>query len=212
VDLTYGAEYEAFRTEVRTFLEANWPPNGEASDRTRAEREQRFRQLATDAGYLYRSVPKRFGGSEQPPDSLGDYHDRSHGSEPIVLRMAHAPTPRNNGTQSARDLYRLDRHRVYGTPFSTYETEIKKQLTAMFGAKGFDAERDIEAITVNRWSHGYAYDYMARYDPEWEAGQAPHELGRAPIGRIHIANSDSEASAYLHAAIDAAWRAVGEIA
>jgi len=82
----------------------------------------------------------------------------------------------------------------------------------MFGPKGFDAERDIEAITVNRWSHGYTYDYMDLYDPEWEAGKAPHELGRAPVGRIHIANCDSEASAYLHAAIDAAYRAVAELA
>jgi spermidine dehydrogenase len=156
-------------------------------------------------GSFYASVTKA------PPVSLGDYRDRSHGSEPIVLWMAHAPAPRNDGTQSARDLYRLGRHRVYATPFETYETEIKQQLTSMFGARGFDAERDIEAITVNRWSHGYTYDYMDLYDPEWESGQAPHELGRAPIGRIHIANCDSEASAYLHSAIDAAWRAVGEI-
>ena len=80
----------------------------------------------------------------------------------------------------------------------------------MFGANGFDADRDIEAITVNRWSHGYAYEYMNLYDPDWEEGQAPHELGRKPIGRISIANSDSEAYAYLSAAIDAADRAVGE--
>jgi len=45
----------------------------------------------------------------------------------------------------------------------------------------------------------------------WEPDQAPHELGRVPIGRISIANSDSEARAYLHAAIDAAYRAVGEL-
>ena len=70
---------------------------------------------------------------------------------------------------------------------------------------------DIEAITINRWSHGYAYEYNSLYDPEWEEGQAPHELGRAPIGRISIANSDSEADAYLHSAIDAAARAVSEI-
>jgi len=81
----------------------------------------------------------------------------------------------------------------------------------MFAEYGFDAERDIEAITVNRWSHGYTYDYLDLFDPEWESGQAPHELGRAPIGRISIANSDSEAQAYLHAAIDAAYRAVGEL-
>jgi spermidine dehydrogenase len=41
-------------------------------------------------------------------------------------------------------------------------------------------------------------------------GQAPHEIGRPPFGRISIANSDSEASAYLDAAINAACRAVQE--
>jgi spermidine dehydrogenase len=129
----------------------------------------------------------------------------------MVLWMAHAPAPRNDGKQSARDLYRLGRHRLYATPFATYEAEVKGQLTGMFGARGFDAERDIAAITVNRWPHGYSYEYLQLYDPEWEEGQAPHELGRVPIGQIHIANADSEASAYLHAAIDAAARAVGEI-
>lgn len=149
--------------------------------------------------------------TKAPPVSLGGYQDRSQGSEPMVLWMAHAPAPRRDGEQSARDLFRLGRHRLYQMPFATYEEEVKKQLTAMFGATGFDAERDIAAITVNRWSHGYSYEYLQLFDPGWEDGQAPHELGRSPIGRISIANSDSEASAYLHAAIDAASRAVGEL-
>ena len=53
---------------------------------------------------------------------------------------------------------------------------------------------------------------MELYDPQWEEGQAPHELSRKPIGRISIANSDSEAYAYVQAALDAAIRAVGEVA
>lgn len=97
------------------------------------------------------------------------------------------------------------------TSFAEYEQEITQQLTGMYGQYGFDAERDIEAITINRWSHGYAYEYMQLDDPEWEKGQAPHELGRQPMGRISIANSDSEAKAYVQAAIDAAVRAVGEV-
>jgi spermidine dehydrogenase len=145
-----------------------------------------------------------------PPVNLGGYRGSTEGSEPMVLWMAHAPAPPNNGKQSARDLYRLGRHSLYRTPFATFEQEVKKQLSAMFGPNGFDADRDIDAITVNRWSHGYAYEYLQLFDPEWEDGQAPHELGRKPVGRISIANSDSEASAYLHAAIDSAWRAVGE--
>ena len=149
--------------------------------------------------------------TKSPPVSLGDYRDDSSGDNPLVLVMLHAPAPRNNGQQNARDLYRLGRHKLYTTTFETYEKQVKDQLTAMFGANGFDAEQDIEAITVNRWSHGYSYEYNSLFDPEWEEGQAPHELGRAAIGRISIANSDSEAQAYLHSAIDAAARSVNEI-
>ncbi|MDE0887646.1 MAG: NAD(P)-binding protein [Myxococcota bacterium] len=145
-----------------------------------------------------------------PPVSLGNYRGGSRDSDPLVLWMAHVPSPEEEGTKSVRDLFRDGRRRLYTTPFATFETEVKKQLTAMFGPRGFDADRDIEAITVNRWAHGYAYEYLDLDDPKWETGQAPHELGRKPFGRVSIANSDSEASAYLHAAIDAAWRAVAE--
>ena len=149
--------------------------------------------------------------TKAPPVSLGNYKSLSAGDNPLVLWMSHAPAPSNNGDQNSRDLYRLGRHTLYRTPFAVYEQEVKQQLTNMFGHLGFDAERDIEAITVNRWSHGYAYEYNRLFDPKWEEGEAPHELGRAPIGRISIANSDSEAKAYLHSAIDAASRAVNEI-
>ncbi len=149
--------------------------------------------------------------SQAPPVSLGGYRGGSKGDEPMVLWMAHMPAPQNNGSQNARDLYRLGQHRLYTTPFSAYEAEVANQLSAMFGPKGFAADRDIKAITVNRWSHGYAYEYLGLYDPDWEDGQAPHELGRKPLGRISIANSDAEGSAYLHAAIDAAARALDEL-
>ncbi len=149
--------------------------------------------------------------SQAPPVSLGGYRGGSKGDEPMVLWMAHMPAPQNNGSQNARDLYRLGQHRLYTTPFSAYEAEVANQLSAMFGPKGFAADRDIEAITVNRWSHGYAYEYLGLYDPDWDDGQAPHELGRKPLGRISIANSDAEGSAYLHAAIDAAARALDEL-
>jgi spermidine dehydrogenase len=146
-----------------------------------------------------------------PPVSLGDYRPPARSADPMVMFMAHMPAPAGDGSQSARDLYRLGRHTLYATPFADFEQAIRKQLSGMFGQYGFDAERDIEAITVNRWSHGYAYEYMELHDPAWEKGQAPHELGRKPIGRISIANSDSEAYAYVQAAIDAAVRAVGEV-
>ena len=145
-----------------------------------------------------------------PPTKLGNYRPSDNPRDPMIIFMGHAPGPANNGKQTGRELLRENRYKLLSTPFSTYEREIHNQLNGMFGATGFDAERDIEAITVNRWSHGWAYDYMDLFDPNWREGQAPHELGRKQFGQISIANSDSEARGYMDAAIDAAWRAVQE--
>ncbi|HYZ35053.1 MAG TPA: hypothetical protein VE684_22580, partial [Crenalkalicoccus sp.] len=73
------------------------------------------------------------------------------------------------------------------------------------------AARDIAGITVNRWPHGYAYEYNTLFDPDWAPGRAPHEVGRARFGRITIANSDAGAAAYTDSAIDQAHRAVQEL-
>lgn len=148
--------------------------------------------------------------STAPPVSIGDYVHNDDPDAPMVVYLLTTPTEENNGSQTARDLFRLGRHELYNTTFEDYEKQIRDQLTGMFGATGFNADRDIEAITINRWSHGYAYMYKTLYDPEWPEGEAPHELGRKPFGRISIANSDAEAIAYLGASIDAAWRAVTE--
>lgn len=69
MDLSFGPENEAFRETVRSFLREHWKP-------TNVERSQMgaylqgFRVKATRAGYLYRGIPKRYGGSEQAPDVL----------------------------------------------------------------------------------------------------------------------------------------------
>ncbi|MEM8662083.1 MAG: hypothetical protein AAGF35_14460 [Pseudomonadota bacterium] len=105
---------------------------------------------------------------------------------------------------------RAGRHQIYSTAFADYEANIRRQLQSILGLHGFDHETDIVAITVNRLPHGYAYEYLALHDPDWPEGQAPNEIGRTQFGRISIANSDSEARAYMDAAFDAAWRAVNE--
>jgi alkylation response protein AidB-like acyl-CoA dehydrogenase len=70
MDLRYTPEYDAFREEVRTFLKQSWPLSGGQADLPEAERDRIFRDLATERGYLYRLVPKKYGGSEQEPDIL----------------------------------------------------------------------------------------------------------------------------------------------
>jgi spermidine dehydrogenase len=128
----------------------------------------------------------------------------------MVVFMMHSPMTGSKQSGSGRDQLRMGRQQIYMTPFETYEQQVRDQLQSLLGQFGFSHETDIQAITVNRIPHGYAYPYLALDDPEWEEGKAPHEIGRAQFGRISIANSDSQAIALMDAAFDAAWRAVQE--
>jgi len=146
-------------------------------------------------------APATTTGGHQPPRGPDD---------PMVIHLLGVPSVTSTGNETSHDLLKQARHNVYATTFDTYESQVRGQLQGLLGEHGFNHKTDIKAITVNRWPHGYAYEYMSLDDPKWTPGQAPHELGRAQFGRISIANSDSEAYAYLNAAIDAGWRAVTE--
>jgi len=155
-----------------------------------------------DDPYVVVTVPPATTtGGHQPPRGPND---------PMLIYMLGVPTVDTAEGETSRDILLKARHKVYATNFDTYEQEIRDQLQGLLGEYGFKHETDIKAITVNRWPHGYSYEYLSLDDPQWEQGQAPHEIGRAQFGRISIANSDSEARAYLDAAIDAGWRAVAE--
>ena len=112
---------------------------------------------------------------------------------------------------SPREQSRKGRALLLGTPFEVHEQMIREQLQGMLGEAGFDHQRDIQAITVNRWSHGYSYFLNGLFDDEEEAKKII-ETARQPIGKIVIANSDSDWSPYANSAIDQAWRAVNELA
>lgn len=142
------------------------------------------------------------------PVSVGQYKFPSKPEEPAVLFMLR--TPCSPGAPR-RDQYRAGRYELLSTKFDTIERNIREQLQRMLGEAGFDPARDIEAITVNRWAHGYAYEYDWYSDRDLPPGPRPNVIGRKPFGNITIANSDSAARAYTDAAIDEAYRAVREL-
>ena len=144
------------------------------------------------------------------PVSMGGYNFTQNPDEPTVIHGTHVPLDPDKGL-NAREQCIAGRTKLYEMSFDYFENKIVSQMTGALGDGGFDAERDISAITVNRWPHGYAYEYLDYSDPvEFNENNGPHIAGRAQMGRISIANSDASASAYLTGAIDAADRAVNE--
>jgi spermidine dehydrogenase len=139
---------------------------------------------------------------------IGGYESPKKPDEPILVRMERTPCLPG---LSERDQHRAGRGDLLSTPFETFERSIRDQFARVLGDGGFDPARDITAITVNRWPHGYAYEYNYLFDPEWPKGESPCEIARKRFGRIAIANSDAGAAAYTDQAMDQAWRAVEEL-
>jgi spermidine dehydrogenase len=144
------------------------------------------------------------------PVSMGGYRYASDPDQAAVIHGSYVPALPDEGL-SAREQHIAGRRRLFEMTFDDFERGIVRQLDGALAAGGFDAARDIAAITVNRWPHGYAYEYNDYSDPpDWGREKGPHVLGRAQLGRISIANSDAAAYAYVDGAIDAAHRAVSE--
>jgi spermidine dehydrogenase len=141
--------------------------------------------------------------------SIGNYHCTTKPEEPIVLTMARYPCQPG---LPARAQHRAGRANLYATSFETFERNIREQLARSMGSGGLDPAQDIAAITVNRWPHGYAYQYNSLWDPFWlEGGPLPCVEARKPFGRIAIANADADAYAYTDCAINQAHRAVSDL-
>jgi len=143
-----------------------------------------------------------------PKVVVGAYHSPVSPDDPILLQMLRVPAAPG---LSEHEQNKAGRAELLATPFATFEHNIRDQLTRMLAAGGFDPVTDIEAITVNRWPHGYAPEYNPLWDPDVPPAQRANVLGRARFGRITIANSDAGAAAYTDSAIDQADRAVDEL-
>jgi spermidine dehydrogenase len=143
------------------------------------------------------------------PVSIGGYECTKKPQDPIVVHMMKAACKPG---LPAREQHQMGRIQLYSTSFETYERNIREQLARVLGPGGFDPAQDILEITVNRWPHGYAYEYNSLFDRFWlEGTETPCEIARKPFGRLAIANADAGAYAYTDCAIDQAYRAVREL-
>jgi spermidine dehydrogenase len=143
------------------------------------------------------------------PVDLGGYRHPRDPAEPMVLHLEHVPGAPNSGLD-ARAQFHIGQAKLFAMTFADFEARIRGQLDRMLGPGGFDSERDIAAITVNRWPHGYGYVENSLFDGDNYEDRVL-KLARQPLGRVAIANSDAAGDAYAHLAINEAARAVQEL-
>jgi spermidine dehydrogenase len=149
------------------------------------------------------------------PVSIGGYQCAKTPDEPIVLHLTRVPG--EPGNRSAIEQFVAGKRDLLATSFETFERNVREQLTRILGPGGFDAARDIAAITVNRWPHGYAYghdpesDRIAFQPDMWPEERRNWVAGSRPFGNIAIASTDAASNAMTESAIEEAHRAVREL-
>jgi spermidine dehydrogenase len=143
------------------------------------------------------------------PVSLGGYAHPRDPDGPVLLHLVHVPgAPHQRLT--ARDQFRVGRQKLLEMTFADFEARIRDDLDRMLRPGGFSSARDIAAITVNRWPHGYSYVANSLFDPD-DYEQSVLAVARQKSGRVAIANTDAGGDAWAHYAIDHAARAVSEL-
>ena len=157
--------------------------------------------VAISPGNMHQAVLMDF------PVSMGGHNCTRGPDDPCAIVMVGCPFGETVGAPPIEQ-FREARYRMLGLQFEDYEKEIREHLTGMLPKGSFEFDRDVESITVNRWSHGYGYRGTALFDSDLRGMVMK---GRKPFGRITIANIDSGLSSYIHVAIDQASRAVKEL-
>jgi spermidine dehydrogenase len=142
------------------------------------------------------------------PVAMGGYRCALDPSEPILVHMVHVPLV--PAAADPRAALRAARKTLFALKIEDFERHVRDDLTRMLGPGGFDADRDIAAITVNRWSHGYSYGPNTLMETE-DAAERSIERARTPLGHVTIAGSDAGWDPYAHSAFEQAHRAVGEL-
>jgi spermidine dehydrogenase len=173
---------------------------------------QAFHKLGIHSVYAPGSYHSSF--TLNPTVDIGGYVSPRSPEQPVLVSMERTPAhPPQEGEQplNEREQHVAGRLELLQTAFETFEREIREQLGRTLGAGGFDPARDIKAIAVNRWPHGYAPEYNALIDGDTPRDQMPNLTGRTRFGRITVANSDSGMGAYTDVAINEAHRAVQEL-
>jgi len=228
VDVVYGREEKAYRVRSKGVVLACWNmvipylcPDLPAEQKEALHYGVKVPLVYTVVGLRNWGVFQKLGvrgiscpgmyhtsmNLDQGP-AMGDYKPAQSPDDPILVHMLR--TPCQPGL-SAREQQRAGHYELLATPFETFERNIRDQFARVLGSAGFDVAREIEAITVNRWPHGYAYEYNPLWDPDWPEGKRPCDIARRRFGRITIANSDAAAAAYTDQAIDQGYRAVQEL-
>ncbi|MDX1396725.1 MAG: NAD(P)/FAD-dependent oxidoreductase, partial [Gemmatimonadota bacterium] len=102
------------------------------------------------------------------------------------------------------------RNELFATPFADYERRLRERMIRCFGDSGFDPERDIAGIILNRWGHARLCQQPGFYYGT-DDGPSPREVVEAGFGRVAIGHSELNGHQNWTGGIRQGYRAAAQI-
>jgi spermidine dehydrogenase len=138
---------------------------------------------------------------------VGDYRPPLHPDKPNVLTFYvsfHEPG------LSAAEQGKRGRKKLLETSYAEYEAQIVGQMRRLFSKSGFDSEKDIDGIILNRWLYAYVNPQPGFYFGTDEK-PAPPDVIRRPFGRISFAHAELNGHQHWVAAVEEGRRAARQL-
>jgi len=144
-----------------------------------------------------------FGCNIRKPMYVGNYRPPLHPDKPTVLTFYvsfHQPG------LSSEEQGESGRRKLLGTSYTEFESQIVGQMKQLFSVAGFEAEKDIAGIILNRWTYAYVNPQPGFYFGK-DGAMAPRDVVRKPFGRISFAHAELNGHQHWVAAVDEGRRA-----
>ena len=110
----------------------------------------------------------------------------------------------------AREQAAAIRWELMSKSYGDIEASVRRQLTTMFGPLGFDDEKDIAGIIVNRWGHSYVAATPGFFHGN-NGKPALHQVITRPFGRIAFGHSEHKGIQEWFGAVEHGERAARQV-
>lgn len=141
------------------------------------------------------------------PMQVGSYQPPLHPDQPTILTFY---TPFHYPGLPMREQVVRGRMELLSTSYPEYEQKIYAQMMKLFAASGFDAERDVAGLILNRWGHAFSVPFPGFFGGA--SGRAARDVIRNHYGRIAFGHSELNGWQHWGNAADEGRRAFNQLA
>ena len=120
------------------------------------------------------------------PMDTGEKNQPFEPNKPAVMTFY---VPFNNPGHAIAAQGALGRAELLSKSYRDYEKKIVQQMTHMFADYGFNAQRDIAGIVLNRWGHAYISPQPGFHFGK-DGSDSPKDIVKKAYGRIQFGHSE----------------------